>query len=188
MGNVNNVVCLQIVPGLIGVRRGFPVPHAKPTPSLSSATTGARIFKKYSRRSLSSALHLRSATFSVCGSPDGAWIIYDGLPLIERQDDRLQRNCRPSSRWPTTSSGAQPQPSMQRGGRVPAYCTHCGSGRVKRSPAGLRQSDAAMIPAWENAESPGFAALKLDPWRLRVMPGSVMIEGKADLRLTWQES
>ena len=40
------------------------------------------------------ALHLRSAMFSVCGSPDGAWIIlYDGLPLIEREDDRLQRNC-----------------------------------------------------------------------------------------------
>jgi len=45
-----------------------------------------------------------------------------------------------------------------------------------------------MIPAWENAESPRFAALKLDPWRLRVMPGSVMIEGKVDLLRTWQES
>ncbi len=47
--------------------------------------------------------------------------------------------------------------------------------------------DPAMIPAWENAESPGFAALKLDPWRLRVMPGAVMIEGKTELLLSWQE-
>ena len=47
--------------------------------------------------------------------------------------------------------------------------------------------DPAMIPAWENAESPGFAALKLDPWRLRVMPGAVMIDGKGDLGLSWQE-
>ncbi len=46
--------------------------------------------------------------------------------------------------------------------------------------------DPAVIPAWENAESPAFAALKLDPWRLRVMPGTVMTEGKGEL-LTWQE-
>ncbi|MCZ6854153.1 MAG: pyridoxamine 5'-phosphate oxidase family protein, partial [Gammaproteobacteria bacterium] len=46
--------------------------------------------------------------------------------------------------------------------------------------------DPAIIPTWENAESPSFAALKLDPWLLRVMPGSVMMEGQGEL-LTWQE-
>ena len=46
--------------------------------------------------------------------------------------------------------------------------------------------DPAVIPGWDNAESPGFAALKLDPWRLRVMPGTVMMEGKGNV-LSWRE-
>ena len=45
--------------------------------------------------------------------------------------------------------------------------------------------DPAMIPGWDNAQSPGFAALELDPWRLRVMPGSVLMEGKGDT-LVWE--
>ncbi len=41
--------------------------------------------------------------------------------------------------------------------------------------------DPAMIPGWENAESPGFAVLKLDPWRLRVMPAAAMLTGEGTL-------
>ncbi len=37
--------------------------------------------------------------------------------------------------------------------------------------------DPAMIPGWENADSAGFNPLKLEPWRLRVMPGSSLIDG-----------
>ncbi len=47
--------------------------------------------------------------------------------------------------------------------------------------------DPAIIPGWDNATSPGFAGLKLEPWRLRVMPGAVMMEGKPELLLTWRE-
>ena len=45
--------------------------------------------------------------------------------------------------------------------------------------------DPGIIPPWKDGPtSPEFASLKLDPWRLRVMPGSVMLEGKGDV-LTW---
>ena len=47
--------------------------------------------------------------------------------------------------------------------------------------------DPSIIPGWDNPESPGFAVLKLDPWRLRVMPGAVMMEGKAEMLQTWRE-
>jgi hypothetical protein len=45
--------------------------------------------------------------------------------------------------------------------------------------------DPAMIPGWDNARSEGFAALKLMPWRLRVMPGEVLLQGTGEV-LTWQ--
>ena len=44
--------------------------------------------------------------------------------------------------------------------------------------------DPAIIPGWENAGSEGFAVLKLAPWRLRVMPGSVLMTGEGDV-LVW---
>ncbi len=46
--------------------------------------------------------------------------------------------------------------------------------------------DPAMIPGWDDASSPTFAALKLHPWRLRVMPGTVLLQGTGET-LTWQE-
>lgn len=41
-----------------------------------------------------------------------------------------------------------------------------------------------MIPGWDDSESPGFAGLKLEPWRLRVMPGAAMLSGEGIL--VWQ--
>lgn len=38
--------------------------------------------------------------------------------------------------------------------------------------------DPAMIPGWDSAVSPNFAALQLRPWRLRVMPGAVLMKGE----------
>jgi len=35
----------------------------------------------------------------------------------------------------------------------------------------------AMIPGWENADSESFDALKLTPYRLRVMPGESLMNG-----------
>ena len=45
--------------------------------------------------------------------------------------------------------------------------------------------DPAIIPPWaDGPTSPAFAALRLDPWRLRVMPGSMMAGGPGEV-LTW---
>ena len=46
--------------------------------------------------------------------------------------------------------------------------------------------DPAIIPGWDDASSEGFAALKLEPWRLRVFPGSVLM-GQGGEVLTWAE-
>jgi hypothetical protein len=45
--------------------------------------------------------------------------------------------------------------------------------------------DPAIVPVWESPTSDTFAVLQLAPWRLRVMPGSMMLSGRGDL-LTWQ--
>jgi len=37
--------------------------------------------------------------------------------------------------------------------------------------------DPSIIPGWDGPTSPSFAALRLTPQRLRVMPGSAMITG-----------
>jgi Pyridoxamine 5'-phosphate oxidase len=46
--------------------------------------------------------------------------------------------------------------------------------------------DPAIIPAWaEGPRSAAFAVLRLDPWRLRVLPGSLMGGGPGEL-LVWR--
>jgi hypothetical protein len=47
--------------------------------------------------------------------------------------------------------------------------------------------DPSIIPGWESAGSENFAGLRLDPWRLRVMPGSVMMSGSGTV-LTWKDN
>jgi hypothetical protein len=44
--------------------------------------------------------------------------------------------------------------------------------------------DPAIIPGWETPTSPAFAALRLDPWRLRVFPGTALL-GQGGEVLTW---
>lgn len=44
--------------------------------------------------------------------------------------------------------------------------------------------DPAMIPGWDGPDSPGFAVLRLNPWRLRVMPGTVLLAGEGNV-LSW---
>ena len=56
--------------------------------------------------------------------------------------------------------------------------------RFKSAPAPVGY-DPAIIPMWEGPGSEAFAALKLTPWRLRVMPGAVMMTGEGEV-LTWQ--
>jgi Pyridoxamine 5'-phosphate oxidase len=43
----------------------------------------------------------------------------------------------------------------------------------------------AMIPSWTSPTAPAFAALRLEPWRLRVFPGSVLL-GKGGEVLRWK--
>jgi hypothetical protein len=45
--------------------------------------------------------------------------------------------------------------------------------------------DPAIVPVWTRPTDVTFAALRLDPWRLRVMPGSMMLGGAGAL-LTWK--
>jgi Pyridoxamine 5'-phosphate oxidase len=47
--------------------------------------------------------------------------------------------------------------------------------------------DPAIIPAWaDGPRSSAFAVLRLDPWRLRVLPGSLMGGGTGEL-LVWRK-
>jgi hypothetical protein len=45
--------------------------------------------------------------------------------------------------------------------------------------------DPAIIPTWDSPASDSFAVLRLEPWRLRVFPGSVLLAQQGDV-LVWQ--
>jgi hypothetical protein len=45
--------------------------------------------------------------------------------------------------------------------------------------------DPSVIPVWTSPTAGSFAVLRLVPTRLRVMPGEVMTQGRADLLLSW---
>ena len=44
--------------------------------------------------------------------------------------------------------------------------------------------DLRLIPGWTGPDAETFGVLRLEPTRLRVMPGSVLLRGKGDV-LTW---
>lgn len=46
--------------------------------------------------------------------------------------------------------------------------------------------DPRLIPAWTDPEAEAFGILRLDPFRLRVMPGSVLLQGQGTV-LTWAD-
>ena len=56
--------------------------------------------------------------------------------------------------------------------------------RLKNGPAPVGY-DPAVIPGWDSPQSEGFGALTLDPWLIRVMPGTVLMAGEGDV-LTWK--
>jgi hypothetical protein len=48
--------------------------------------------------------------------------------------------------------------------------------------------DPAIIHAWKDGPlTPGFAALRLDQWQVRVQPAPVLLESKVDLVREWRE-
>lgn len=51
------------------------------------------------------------------------------------------------------------------------------------SPVGY---DPAIVPTWGSPTSASFAVVRLDPWRLRVFPGTVLL-GKGGTVLTWHK-
>ncbi|WP_433554862.1 pyridoxamine 5'-phosphate oxidase family protein [Pseudonocardia xinjiangensis] len=59
--------------------------------------------------------------------------------------------------------------------------------RFRSAPAPVGY-DPAIIPGWDGPLSPGFAALRLDPWRLHVQPAAVLLEGKNDQVMVWREA
>jgi pyridoxine/pyridoxamine 5'-phosphate oxidase len=46
--------------------------------------------------------------------------------------------------------------------------------------------DPAIIPGWDSPQSETFAALRLEPWHLRVFPGSVLLGQDGEV-LDWRE-
>ena len=46
--------------------------------------------------------------------------------------------------------------------------------------------DPGIIPAWDGPTSDAFSALRVDPWRLRVFPGSLLL-GHCGRVLSWRE-
>lgn len=47
--------------------------------------------------------------------------------------------------------------------------------------------DPAIIPGWDEPASPGFGILHLRPWRLHVLPGTVLLGQGGDV-LTWSRA
>lgn len=56
--------------------------------------------------------------------------------------------------------------------------------RFRTAPAPVGY-DPAIIPGWTGPTCDAFAVLRVVPWRLRVFPGSVLLEGRGDV-LTWR--
>lgn len=46
--------------------------------------------------------------------------------------------------------------------------------------------DPAMIPAWTSSNSDNFAIITLEPWRLRIFPGTLLSKGEGTA-LSWEE-
>lgn len=48
--------------------------------------------------------------------------------------------------------------------------------------------DPTIVPGWDSPLAPGFAALRLEPWRLHVRPAAVLLEGRTDQVMRWREA
>jgi hypothetical protein len=47
--------------------------------------------------------------------------------------------------------------------------------------------DPAIVPVWDTPTSETFAAIRLDPWRLRVFPGTALLQGEGTV-LDWRQT
>lgn len=88
------------------------------------------------------------------------------LTYWDATHDTCTADCR--AQWDTTDEGRQSL--WDRFATAPA-------------PVGY---DPSIVPGWDSPTSAGFGALRLFPYRLRVMPGSLLMAGEGEL-LTWRE-
>lgn len=58
--------------------------------------------------------------------------------------------------------------------------------RFRTAPAPVGY-DPAIVPVWDSPTSPAFAALRLEPWRVRVQPAAVLLAGALDQVREWRE-
>lgn len=56
--------------------------------------------------------------------------------------------------------------------------------RIAGAPAPVGY-DPSIIPGWTDPDSPDFGGLRLEPTRLRVFPGTLLLAGQGELR-TWR--
>ncbi len=47
--------------------------------------------------------------------------------------------------------------------------------------------DPRIVPGWDSPTAEAFAVLRLEPWRVRVFPGTVLL-GQGGSVLTWQNT
>lgn len=47
--------------------------------------------------------------------------------------------------------------------------------------------DPTIVPSWDKPSAPTFAALRLEPWRLRVFPGTALL-GQGGEVMNWQKA
>ncbi len=48
--------------------------------------------------------------------------------------------------------------------------------------------DPRIVPAWTSPTADAFAVIRLEPWRLRVFPGSTFGSGGVDQVVVWRET
>ena len=56
--------------------------------------------------------------------------------------------------------------------------------RFKEAPAPVGY-DPAIVPVWNDPKDESFAVLELDPWKLRVFPGTMLLAGEGEV-LQWR--
>jgi hypothetical protein len=67
----------------------------------------------------------------------------------------------------------------------PHRVVYCGRELLRNGPEPVGY-DPAMLSIWDGPTSERFAVLRLDPWRMRVFPGTVLLEQRGEV-LTWSE-
>jgi hypothetical protein len=111
-----------------------------------------------------------------------------GLTAVRNQTGPLKRSHLEASPYVSLSYWSDNQDTGQAGCRATWAFDHETRNRVwdlfRNGPEPVGY-DPRIVAAWTAPTVDAFAALRLDPWRLRVFPGTVLLRGEGD-GLTWQ--